>query len=193
MRGPDVRYYCALKLEDTEGVTPKYRVTHTWGDYPPMASLVNADGLTEFYLLRGVFHSSPDAPTYRLQGKGNINFSGLNDFYTLGRLSGWAYGCPTLKKTYRNGKAANPFFAYRYDGYLFQVEGVSERGADVPRCLELLVYAGGRDWVAANFYKLKRGAALGVMERCRREAVAVEVPLPKVAHDYIASLFGDDV
>lgn len=153
METPNIRYYARLILLDSGNKTPKYRVDVEAGYYQPMEQLRNKKGFVEMYLMPQI-KKDLNAPAMRLQAKNSLNFTGLYDYFTGGRLTGFAYGYPLDSKRY-GGKNAqpNPFYDYRKDCFLFIVDKSSDMLKGCPREIELLVIENGKP-LATGYVKM---------------------------------------
>lgn len=168
--GSAIRYYGVLE-DCTDLKTPKYKMTRTVGDYPPMKEIAGRDGHVYFYLLdsRNCRCNKDNAPAKRLQGKSSLNFSGLFGYhYQDGKISGFAYGYPSDKKTFGSDEKPNPFYLYKNDGYLFIIH--KEANEDRPSSIELLIIEGGRPLVAEYCKSLLMGGYKDKLEQLREVA-----------------------
>ncbi len=163
---PQIRYYARLdRVQGTQ--TPKYVITHTAGFYEPMSQLIGKDNNISFFLMEKRESQPSNTPPLFLQAKNSLNLTGLKDYYTDGgKISGFAYGYPSKEKTYKfKGKAAaNPFYLYRNDGYLFIVH---QNDQPTPEYFEWIVLQDSRDLIASYCKMLLMGGFDEVLERLR--------------------------
>ncbi len=145
---------CCARLIDATGSkkTPKYKITHKMGYFPELENLKGKDGEISFYLLESRSSGSKeDAPEMRLQGKNSLNITGLKYlFVDRGKLSGFAYGYPSDKKTYSKDNKPNPFYGCRQDAFLFVLH--QKDGEPRPSVIDMLVLENGKA-LAPSFCK----------------------------------------
>lgn len=157
---PAIRFYAKMELSKYGGKTPKYTITEQAGYFPPIDEIRGKDGKTSFYLMESKQSGTRkgNAPAMKLQAKSSLNFTGLKEYFVNGRLSGYAYGYPNDKATYSKDSKANPFFAYRNDGYLFLIhQDTSDTENAVPVEIEMIVLAGARVLISAYCKSLVKG------------------------------------
>ncbi len=169
---PNIRYYAKMKSVGS-GKTPKYSITDQAGFYPPMAKIVGRDGLISMYLMEKLKEGS-NVPSMRLQAKGSLNFTGLKEYFTDGKLSGFAYGYPLSDKTYSSKKIENPFYDCKDDGFLFIVHQDQEVETEVPKIkpnvIELIVLEGARVLISSYCKQLMMGGFDDVIATLRKQA-----------------------
>ena len=171
---PKILYYAKLEYcADKNRKTPKYKVVEQAGFYQPMEALRGRDGCICFYLMEKL-KEGLHVPSVRLQAKGSLNFTGLKDYFIDGRLSGYAYGYPLDTKTYSKDKKANPFYAYRQDGFLFKIhqDKTLNNGASqvLPTCIELIVLEGAKILTPSYCKQLSIGGFNETLEALRKQA-----------------------
>ena len=95
---PNIRYYARLENSTEDGKkTPKYTITEWAGYYPPMEKLRGRDGRISLNLMDKI-KEGMNIPSMRLQAKGSLNFTGLKEYFTDGKLgSVRKLGCNFIK------------------------------------------------------------------------------------------------
>ena len=164
---PNPRYYA--KLERCKGAikTPKFTIIEEAGYYAPMESLKGQDGRISMYL-QNQRKKRDDIPELWLQAKGSLNFTGLHSFFIDGKMSGFAYGYPSDKKTYSSKKKNNPFYEYKDDGFLFLIH--DDNTGVVPAFIELIVLEDAKLLIAAYRKQLLMGGFDEALNLLRKQA-----------------------
>lgn len=137
---PIIPYYSCLEDCTGDRKTPKYRESNSAMYYPPMEQIRGKDGFVSMFLKPNI-SKKPDAPEMCLQAKDSLNFTGLYNYFVDGRLSGYAYGAPLPTRTYSKDNKTNPFYDFRFDGYLFLMH-YDDKSLLRPTTIELIVLAG---------------------------------------------------
>lgn len=155
--------YCLFELCEEESIsTPKYIITHMYGDYAPFnVALTNRQKNMVVYL-KPLKSSKQNAPELQLTYN-NYNITGLKF------LTGWnipngrfAYGNPNPKaEIKRNGKIIpNPFYNYQSDGYIIQLAECSVQSQMlglIPKSFELIVVREGKQMISQTCRTLANG------------------------------------
>lgn len=169
---PAIKYYAKMTYTGTTS-TPKYVVTSSTGDYPPMEALVGKDGKISMYLVRSI-KEGENTPNIRLQAKNSLNFTGLKHYFVDGQLTGAAYGYPPKDKFYSKKNIPNPFYEYREDGFLFIIDfGDDVAGlpqSAVPQTIELMVLDRAKPLIGDYCRSLLLGGFNAEIARLRDEA-----------------------
>lgn len=168
---PNIRYYAKLENSTEEGKkTPKYTITEWAGYYPPMEKLRGRDGRISLNLMDKI-KEGMNIPSMRLQAKGSLNFTGLKEYFTDGKLSGFAYGYPDSRETYSSKKKPNPFFEYKDDGFLFVVhQNPKDPTGIIPIQIELIVLERARVLIPAYLKQLMMGGFCKELDQLREQA-----------------------
>lgn len=168
---PSIRYYAKLENSTEEGKkTPKYTITEWAGYYPPMEKLRGRDGRISLNLMDKI-KEGMNIPSMRLQAKGSLNFTGLKEYFTDGKLSGFAYGYPDSRETYSSKKKPNPFFEYKDDGFLFVVhQNPKDPSSIIPIQIELIVLEKARVLIPAYLKQLMMGGFGKELAQLREQA-----------------------
>lgn len=168
---PSICYYAKLENSTEEGKkTPKYTITEWAGYYPPMEKLRGRDGRISLNLMDKI-KEGMNIPSMRLQAKGSLNFTGLKEYFTDGKLSGFAYGYPDSRETYSSKKKPNPFFEYKDDGFLFVVhQNPKDPTSIIPIQIELIVLERARVLIPAYLKQLMMGGFDKELAQLREQA-----------------------
>lgn len=169
---PVIKYYAKMTYTGTTS-TPKYVITSSWGDYPPMEALKGKDGKISMYLL-GAIKEGENTPSIRLQARNSLNFTGLKHYFVDGWPTGAAYGYPPKDKVYSKKNIPNPFYEYRDDGFLFIIHSgddeASQSQSAVPQEIELMVLDGAKPLIGDYCRSLLLGGFNAEIARLRDEA-----------------------
>lgn len=168
---PNIRFYARMVNTTQEGKkTPKYTIVGAAGYYPPMELLRGTDNKVSMNLMNKL-KEGDDVPSMRLQAKRSLNFTGLKEWFTNGKLSGFAYGYPFNKPTYSKEEKPNPFYDYRNDGYLFVVHQDQSNPENlIPTEIELIVLEGARVLISAYCKQLVMGGFDEALSELRKQA-----------------------
>ena len=141
-----------------ETTSPRYDITALSGYYEPMEQLKNTKGQIAMYLMSKL-KGGEQVPAMRLQAKNSLNFTGLKDYFTDDKISGFAYGYPMADKVYSKKELTNPFYEYRNDGFLFIVhcEEHTKGKAITPTTIELIVLEDAKVLIASYTKQLLMG------------------------------------
>ena len=167
---PTIRYYAKMVYDSASKKTPRYVVAKQAGFHPAMDLLKGRNGQITMYLMEKL-KEGDNVPSMRLQAKGSLNFTGLKEFFCDGKLSGYAYGYPSDKKTYSKEEKANPFYDYRGDGYLFIVhQNEKDPKSLTPTAIELIVLQDAKVLIASYCKQLLMGGFEEALEYLRAQA-----------------------
>lgn len=155
---PVIRYYCCFELRtDKKLKHPKYSIVRQAGYYHPMNELTGRDGQISLTLVPAS-KSGSKADGMKLQGKNSLNFTGLNEYFKDGKLSGLAWGNPQGGKEYgRKKKHANPFDGYEEDAFLFIMHQGAAATGTPPQFMELVVLANAKIFAESYIKQLEVG------------------------------------
>lgn len=163
-------YYATLELDtESKAKTPRYVLSGSAGKYIPMHDLIGQDGKITMFLRDAERGAKNGTPSKSLQAKGSLNFTGLK---CLGNDSQprYAYGYPPSTMTYSAKRKPNPFYAFRFDCFLFVLHYAE--GQTIPETIEMLVIQHGYS-IAAQLYKcLCNGELSAVLNKWRAAAQA---------------------
>lgn len=167
MNTPNIRYYARFERNrNGKGKTPKYTIIKEKGYYPPMEELRGRNGDISMYLMEKL-KEGLRVPSYRLQAKGSLNFTGLKDYFVDGKLTGFAYGYPLDTETYGGkNKKPNPFCSYANDGFLFKVYN-NESKEVTPDIIEMIVLKDAKPLIGSYCKSLEQGGFNNVLEILR--------------------------
>lgn len=171
MNTPTILYYGKMiNTTHTGKKTPKYTIVKQWGYYPPMETLRGRDGAISMNLMEKL-KEGDNVPSMRLQAKNSLNFTGLKEFFTDGRLSGFAYGYPYDKETYSKTGKKNPFFNNKDDGFLFILHP-DERDPQnvIPQEIEFVVLERARVLISSYCKQMKMGGFDEALDALREQA-----------------------
>lgn len=128
---PPIRFRALLELDE---VTPsgviKFRLTH-WGGSKEFMTLLHNNGRgnrdkktgrKEIHIkLKKNYQGSDPSTELNFELKNGLNLTGVKNWLEYGKLSGFAYGEPFPKATFkRSGNVLkNYLYQYREDGYIF--------------------------------------------------------------------------
>ena len=177
MNTPRIKYYARLEYNRQSGETPKYTITEEAGFMPEMEQLKGRDGKVSMYFMRATKDDKSSTPPMRLQAKGNLNFTGLKDYWLDGKMSGFCFGYPDPRPTYSSRHLPNPLFSCRYDGFLFVVH--YDDNTEIPpeqikpSAFELIVIEGGKLMISAYCKQLMMGGFDEALEQLRKQAVTL--------------------
>lgn len=168
---PNIRFYARMVNTTQEGkATPKYTIVGAAGYYPPMEQLRGRDNKVSMNLMEKL-KEGENVPSMRLQAKGSLNFTGLKEWFTNCKLSGFAYGYPMKEPVYSSKNKPNPFYDYRNDGYLFVVhQDQSNPENNIPTEIELIVLEWGRWQISAYCKMLVMGGFNEALNDLRKQA-----------------------
>lgn len=166
---PNIRFYARMVNVTGNLATPKFAIVGAAGYYPPMELLRGRDKKVSMTLIES--EGKINAPSIRLQAKGSLNFTGLKEWFTNGKLSGFAYGYPMKEPTYSSKNKQNPFYNYRNDGYLFVVHQDQSNPENLtPTEIELIVLEGARVLISAYCKQLVMGGFNEALNDLRKQA-----------------------
>jgi hypothetical protein len=127
--------------------TPKYGLCGWSGDRAEMQfwhdNFTGRDGICGY--LKNNISSKSNAPEMNFELKNGFNLTGLKQWWTEGRVSGFAYGEPDTRKDVGNKHTrANPFYPSRTDDcFLFRSNpSKSDASNTLPDELEIIVLKG---------------------------------------------------
>lgn len=174
MNTPTVCYYAKMVNTTKQGKkTPKYTIVEQCGFYPPMELLKSKEGQTNMYLMEKL-KEGDNVPSMRLQAKDSLNLTGLKSYFQDGKLSGFAYGYPSDKKTYSKDGRANPFYENRQDGFLFKIyQDEQDPQNVVPIAIEFIVLEGAKVLISAYCKQLVLGGFDEALQALRQQAQRV--------------------
>lgn len=145
MNMPTIRARIGFERVVYKGQRPKYRISKYAGSSEYLGILKSylrgRDGNLNFYL-RAINEPKPDEPEIKLEVvRNSMNFTGIYQYFTEGKPSGYGCGCPFPKEEY-DGKP-NPFYQYRTDGFLFRFDADMNDPTNLwPTSFELIVLTG---------------------------------------------------
>lgn len=128
---PPIRFRALLELVEVQkGGGVKYRLTHWGGSKEYMTILHNNSrgrkdketGRKEIHVILKKNYQGDDPSTeLNLELKNGLNLSGVKNWLEYGKLSGFAYGEPFPKKTFKrkNKVFQNYLFPFMEDGFIF--------------------------------------------------------------------------
>lgn len=167
-----IRYYCRM-ANTTKGKTPRYTIVQEAGYFEPMQYLKGRDGRISMYLVEKL-REGDHVPAMRLQAKGSLNFTGLKEYFTNGKLSEYAYGYPDARPTYSSNNKPNPFYPYKDDGFLFVVHSdKSDKDNLTPTAIEMIVLSGAKVVVGAYCKQLAAGGFDEELQALRKQGQSV--------------------
>ena len=174
---PNIRYYAILEYTKQKIKTPKYVISAQAGDYPPMEELKSRDGRVYMYLCKPRGKSIYEVDVSIKVVSNNLNFTGMECYFTGREISGFAFGYPHPEKTYkRSGKEKpNPFYDYKDDGFLFIVHqdenALTEAEQLRPSYIELIVLAHGGENLRIWCKQLLMGGFNKILAKLREQAI----------------------
>lgn len=170
---PNIRYYAKMIYDTNSKKTPKYIIKSEAGFYEPMEHIKGKNGFVSMYLMEKLKEDT-NIPSMRLQAKDSLNFTGLKDYFTDGKLSGYAYGYPSTEKTYSSKNLKNPFYEYREDGFLFIIhqDKTAKTTPDQirPSFIELIVLDGAKVLISSYCKQLMMGGFDEAIKQLREQA-----------------------
>lgn len=175
---PNIRYYAILEYTKQKIKTPKYVISAQAGDYPPMEELKSRDGRVYMYLCKPRGKSIYEVDVSLKVVRNNLNFTGLECYFTGGEISGFAFGYPNPEETYKqSGKEKpNPFYDYKDDGFLFIVHqdenALTEAERLRPSYIELIVLNGAKVLIPSYCKMLQSGGFDEELKQLRLQAGA---------------------
>lgn len=161
MKRPEILYYAKMaNTTKQECKTPKFTVIQEKGFYPPMDELrskAKDGGKGEIVMyLKESTSKETNAPSYNLQAKNSLNFTGLKDYFVNDKISGFAYGYPLSSTTYGVKKPRpNPFKDNTKDGFLFII--TPKASSPEPEFIEVIVLENARPLIKAYCKELMIG------------------------------------
>lgn len=175
---PNICYYAALEYCKDSKETPKYVISAQAGDYPPMEELKSRDGRVYMYLCKPRGKSIYEVDVSLKVVSNNLNFTGMECYFTGREISGFAFGYPHPEKIYkRSGKEkTNPFYNYKDDGFLFIVHqdktATTEAERLRPSYIELIVLNGAKVLIPSYCKMLQSGGFDEELKQLRLQAGA---------------------
>ena len=166
-----VKFYSKFFLDKAaKCASHKYYMGEAAGYAPEFDAFKGRNGKFNLYLQQKREGQPSDAPSMYLQiVKTNMNFTGLKEYFSDGKPTGYAFGEPFPSETYR-GKP-NPLYEVRNDGYLFKFVFEKVDGeAIMPAAFELIVVDGGRVLISSYAKMLHLGLLDEELARMRKQA-----------------------
>ena len=164
----NIGYYAFFEnVTEPTKKTAKFEKKVSVGYYPVMDELMNREGKVWLYLQESL-KNGDDKPSYWLQARNSLNFTGLKEYFINGRYCGYAFGYPYSKETYGKDNKPNPFFKNRKDGFLFKFN-IREDGE--VGSFELVVMSGAKSLIGSYCKMLVDGGFDEELEELRRLAV----------------------
>ena len=170
-----VKFYSKFFLDKAaKCASHKYYMGEAAGYAPEFDAFKGRNGKFNLYLKPKREGQSIDAPSMYFQiVKTNMNFTGLKEYFADGKPTGYAFGEPFPKETYK-GKP-NPLYDVRNDGYLFKLafDERVDNEAIYPSSFELIVVDGGRVLISSYAKMLHLGLLDEELERMRKQATTI--------------------